>query len=209
MKLSTISLGGLALALLFALPLSARADLIPWSYNWSRSPNEIHADAPGTGYITLTDESQHSAVGDSDVVATNMRTFSTALPASPDHFTAKTYAMTLNLVDLDSGLTGSLTFTGQIDGDLGAQFSRLTNTFTGPVTQSIVLGEHRYTASNLMFTPPGIPGAANAGSISAHATITVEHVPEPSSLLLSALGGLALETARRFRRRVRRERVGQ
>ena len=75
MKRSAYSLGGLALALLFALPTSGRADLIAWSYNWSRSPSEIHADAPGTGKITLTDESQHNAVGDSDVVATNIRTF--------------------------------------------------------------------------------------------------------------------------------------
>jgi hypothetical protein len=203
MKFSTLTLCcGLALASLFALAPSARADLIPWTYNWSRSPNQIHADAPGTGYITLTDESLHTAVGDSDVVATNMRTFSTALPTNPDHFTAAPYALTLTLGDVDSGKTGALTFTGQIDGDLGAQFSRLHNTFTGPASQSIVLGNHRYVASNLTFTPPGVPGATNAGSISAHVTITVEQVPEPASWLLLALGvgGLAL---RRLRRRSR------
>jgi len=210
MKRSSYSLGGLALALLFALPTSGRADLISWSYNWARSPSEIHADAPGTGKITLTDESQHNAVGDSDVVATNMRTFSDALPTSPDHFTHAPYSLTLTLKDMESGQTGSMTFTGEINGDLGAQFSRLTNTFTGPATQSILLGEHRYTASNMTFTPPGIPGAANAGSVSAHATITVEHVPEPSSWLLSAVGGTILTAARRYlRRRVRRERGPQ
>jgi len=123
MKRSSYSLGGLALALLFALPTAGRADLIAWSYNWSRSPSEIHADSPGTGKITLTDESQHNAVGDSDVVATNMRTFSDALPAQPDHFTNAPYSLTLTLKDQVSGQTGSMTFTGEINGDLGAQFA--------------------------------------------------------------------------------------
>jgi hypothetical protein len=204
MKPSTLTFGGLALALLFALPPSARAELIPWMYNWSRSPAEIHADAPGTGFIQLTDESLKHAVGDSDVVATNLRTVSTAPPSNPDHFTAKPYTLSLFLLDLDSGKSGTLTFTGQIDGELGANFSRLKNTFTGPPTQSIVLGDHRYVASNLTFTPPGVPGAVNAGSISAHTTITVEQVPEPSTWLLSALGATALEVFRRVRRRRKR-----
>jgi len=203
MKRSTLTFGGLALALLFALPPSARAEHIPWMYNWSRSPSEIHADAPGTGFIRLTDESLKHAVGDSDVVATNMRTFSTATPSNPDHFTAKPYTLSLFLLDVDSGKSATLSFTGQIDGDLGANFSRLKNTFTGPPTQSIVLGNHVYTASNLTFTPPGVPGAANAGSISAHATISVEQVPEPSTWLLSALGAVSLGAFRRRHRRAR------
>lgn len=201
MKRSSYAVCGLALASLFALSAPARADLIPWMYNWSRSPNEIHADAPGTGYVALTDESLKRAVGDTDIVATNMRTFSTAPPTNPDRFTAAAYSLTLTILDLDSGQTGTLTFAGQLDGELGAQFSRLRNTFTGPATQSIVLGDNRYTASDLTFTPPGVPGASNAGSISAHATITVEQVPEPASWLLASLGGVALL------RRLRRERA--
>ena len=92
MKLSPLTLFGLALASLFALPPSVRADLIPWTYNWSRSPTDILADAPGTGYISLTDESLRTAVGNSDIVATNLHTFSTATDANPDVFTARPYA---------------------------------------------------------------------------------------------------------------------
>lgn len=203
MKPSPVVFGGLALALLFVSPPSARADLIPWMFNWSRSPNEIHADSPGTGYVQLTDESLKQVVGDSVIVATNLRTFSTALPTKPDHFTAAPYSLTLYLLDLDSGESGTITFTGEIDGDLGAQFSRLTNKFTGPETQSIVLGDHRYTVKNMTFTPPGTPGATNAGSISAIASISVEQVPEPGSLLLSALGAVILVGFRRLRLRER------
>jgi hypothetical protein len=198
-----LPLAGLALSLLFALSSSARAEFIPWMYNWSRSPSEIHSDAPGTGYITLTDESLKGAVGDSDIVATNMRTFSTATALNPDKFTAKNYSLTLFLLDLASGQSGTVTFTGQIDGELGATFSRMQNTFTGASSQFIILGDNRYTASNPTFSPPGIPGAANAGSVSAHVTILVEQVPEPSTLTLTALGTVALGIARRLSRRGR------
>jgi hypothetical protein len=128
-----------------------------------------------------------------------MRTFSTATPANPDRFTARTYALTLFLVDVESGQSGTMTFTGRIDGDLGAGFSRLQNTFTGPPNPVIVLGNHRFTATNLTFTPPGIPGAANAGSVSAHLTIIVDEIiqaPEPGSLALSGLGVFLLGLVR-------------
>lgn len=179
-----------ALMLTLWLTPPAHGDLIPWMYNWSRSPVEILADDPGTGYITLTDESFKRAVGDTDIVATNMRTFSTATVDNPDRFTAKAYTLTLLLLDLDSGQSGTMTFTGQLDGELGAQFSRIQNRFTGPATQSVVLGNYRYTAMDMSFSPPGIPGAVNAGGVSAHATVVIEliQVPEPGSLTLSSLG---------------------
>src|SRR5437588_594905 len=66
--------GVAALALLLAAGPGARADWIAWSYNWSRSPAEVLADNPATGgKITLTDESQHTVIGDSDVVAANLQ----------------------------------------------------------------------------------------------------------------------------------------
>ena len=204
MKVSVRSLSGVALVMLLAPLPGARADLIPWLYNWSRSPSEIHSDAPGTSFITLTDESARSAVGDSNIVATNLRTFSTALPESPDKFTAKSYALTLNLTDVQSRMLGSLTFTGQIDGWVSSSNSSLTNTFTGDVTQSIVLGNNRYTATIGGFTPPGAPGSVNAGSIAAFVHMNVDsivHMPEPGTLALSGLGAIFLAAAHRRRRR--------
>src|SRR4051794_39657464 len=56
MKRFPLTTGVAALGVLLFTTPAAKAELIPWMYNWSRSPSEIKADAPGTGYITLTDE---------------------------------------------------------------------------------------------------------------------------------------------------------
>jgi hypothetical protein len=211
MKVSPLTLAGVALALLLAPIQTARADFIPWMYNWSRSPADIHADAPGTGYITLTDESLKTAVGDTDIVATNLRTFSTATRGHPDVFTAKGYTLGLFLQDVASGQSTTLTFTGQIDGTLSATSANLKNTFTGLTTQTVVLGDNRYTVTIGPYSPPGIPGAANAGSIAAHASVVVESLPEPGSLALSGMAAFVLGLARwqARRRRRARERAGE
>jgi hypothetical protein len=213
MQLSPLPLTGLALALLLVPIQPARADPIAWMYNWSRSPAEIHADAPGTGYITLTDESLKTAVGNSDIVATNLRTFSTATAANPDVFTAQPYTLSLFLQDVQSGQSTTLTFSGHIDGTLTAMNANLANTFTGVTTQSVVLGDNRYTVTIGPYSPPGIPGSFNAGSISAHASVLVapiQNLPEPGALVLGGLGSIIVGMAGwRTRRRQRaRERVG-
>src|SRR5437764_9188490 len=101
---------------LLAPAAPVQAEFIPWQYNWSRSPGIVHADAPGTGYIKLTDESLHNAAGDSDVVATNLQVVSTAPPNHPDVFTAKPYTLTLFLLDTTSGQSGTIDFTGELHG---------------------------------------------------------------------------------------------
>src|SRR5258708_5736297 len=58
MKLTPAALGAVALVTLLTTTAGARADLIHWSYNWSRFPGEILPDVPNSGgKITLTDES--------------------------------------------------------------------------------------------------------------------------------------------------------
>jgi hypothetical protein len=195
MSFARVPLFGIALLTLFVGAAPARADLIAWKYNWSRSPGVINADSPGTGYITLTDESLHTAVGDSDIVATNLRTYSTASPQTPDVFTAKPYTLSLFLQDQASGISGTLTFTGQFDGKISSLNSNITNTFTGLTTQQLVLGNNLYTARIDSYAPPGPTNSSNSGSISAHATVDVEtiiqDVPEPNGLLLACLAAPA------------------
>lgn len=194
MNYKPATFGVAALALVLGAGSDARADWITWSYNWSRSPGEVLADNPATGgKITLTDESLHTVVGDSDVVATNLKAYSTATAANPDHFTNKHYTLSLYLKDSASGNSGTVSFVGIFNGTLTASSSNITNTFVGPATQSLVLGGNLYTVTIGAYVPPGPTGALNAGSISAHATITVQSivqsVPEPTTL---ALAGIAL-----------------
>src|SRR4051812_20870815 len=106
-----------ALALLLTAGGGAPAARVVWRYNWSRSPGAALADTPATGgKITLTDESQRTVVGDSDVVATNLKTYSTAPDSSPDRFTNKGYTLTLSLTDQASGQSGAASFTGVFNG---------------------------------------------------------------------------------------------
>ena len=161
MKFSHSHLAGVSLVLLLAFVPKAHADLIPWAYNWSASPSEIHADAPGTGKITLSDESIHSAIGDSNTVATNIKTYSTAVATNPDIFTAKPYAVTLSLTDLVSGTTGSLTFSGVLSGQLTFDSSNIGNTYTGLTTQQLILGNTVFTVTIGAFTAAA-PGVVNS-----------------------------------------------
>jgi hypothetical protein len=204
MKFSPLTLSGAALALLLTTA-SARAELIPWMYSWSSSPSVLHADSHGSSYVTLTDEPLKLVIGDSDIVATNLRTFSSVPANHPDHFTLANYTLSLFLFDPVSHQSATLVFTGYLDGTLSASNSNLANTFTGLSAQTVVLGGHRFLASALSYTPPGIPGSVNAGSISGHITIRVEAVmtPEPATLALSSVGIVLLGIARLRQRRRR------
>lgn len=204
MRTLPFALVGAAWALLFIGTAGARAELIQWTYNWSRSPTQVHADSPGTGYISLTDEGMKSAAGTSYLVATNLQAHSTATVAHPDVFTNRTYTLNLYLQDQDSGKSGTIAFNGEFNGMLTADSSNIANTFVGATTQSLQLGNHLYTVTIGPYGPPGPAGAVNSGSIAARAEVTVSTIfqlPEPSSGLLACLGascGLAY-----FRRRRR------
>ena len=84
MNRNVFLLGGLGVIALLGATTTGRADPIPWTYNWSSSPSKINADAPGTGYLELTDEPWRSAYDNSNIVATNLRVYSTAPASSPE-----------------------------------------------------------------------------------------------------------------------------
>jgi hypothetical protein len=214
MNYSPVALGGAAWILLCLGVADARAELIQWSYSWSRSPAQVQADSPGSGYISLTDAGMKSAAGNSFLVAANLQAHSTAPDSNPDVFTNKTYTLSLSLGDQASGASGTLTFTGEFNGTLTADSSNITNTFLGSTTQTLVLGDHLYTVTMGSFTGPGPTGAANSGSIAARAEVSVSTImdlPEPSSMVLAlvgAAGGLGLTGIRRRTRTRGRKRPG-
>ncbi len=187
MRISAKRLFAAALALCAFTGARARADFVSWSYNWTPSSTAIYADNPTMGKIALSNEPGGTAIGDTYVVATNLKTASTADPSTPATFTNASYGLTMTIVDNASGKTGNVSFNGAFNGTLSSQNAIITNSFVGPTTQSVQLGDHLYTVTIGPFAPPGPPSANIAGSISALANVTVQQVPEPSTLVLSGL----------------------
>jgi hypothetical protein len=178
----------------------ARADLINWSYSWSNSPTNVTSDTNTKSYVQLSNESLTDATNGTDIVATNLLTFSNASPDKPDSFTNRKYSLQLTIIDQDSGKSGTIVFNGEFNGSLSSASSDLKNTFLGKTTFSIILGDHEYTVTINSYTPPGPPSSTNAGAIAAHANVVVSLVntPEPGTLSLLLLGtGLLCFTQRR------------
>ncbi len=195
---------GVALFVLLAGGTVARAGLVHWSYDWSSSPGQVLSDGAGTSKITLSDEKLRSVIGDSDIVATNLNTFSRAPDSNPDHFTNKAYQLNLLLADQQSGTKGTIQFAGVFNGTVSTHSANIKNTLTTAVKQSLILGHYRYTATLAYFGPPGPPGAVNGGSVGAHVAIDVDlvnNLPEPSSLPLAGLGVVLLGLVRARSRR--------
>src|SRR6266852_2661775 len=158
---------------------TARADFVPWTYNFGRSPLAVPADGAGTGGLSLTDESTHQADGTSDIVATNIRAFSSAPRTHPDTFTNSHYTLTLFLKDNASGQSTTLVFHGVFNGIISATSANVTTTFTAPLTETVKLGNNTYTVNLGNYSPPGPPDASNAGSISAHVAVNEFSPPPP------------------------------
>jgi hypothetical protein len=206
-----------AFVLLFFAGTNARADFIPWKYNWERSPVAISADAPGSGGVSLTNEPEKEATGSSDIVATNLKVFSSAPAEDPDQLiTGGQYTLTLKLTDAESGEFATLSWNGKLTGTFSKESSNLNNAFdpSTPLTRTVTLGDNDYTVTMGPYSPPGPPSASNAGSIGAHVDVNatpipgpVEEVPEPSTLLLSGLGLSILGAARWRQRRLARARL--
>jgi hypothetical protein len=203
MKRSRTYLIGSMAAMLLLTASQARAGLIDWKYNWEPGALAVSGDG-GDGKITFSDQPLGNATGSSDVVATNIRTISSAPPGAPNTLiTNGAYSLTLSITDVVSGKSGALLFTGKLGGTFSSSNSNVTNMFTGLTTQMLTLGGHTFTVVIGPYTPPGPPTASNAGSISAHVTVDSIHtqgVPEPSTMGL-ALFGLTTFGANWWRKR--------
>jgi hypothetical protein len=199
---------GIALAVLLLAGASARADLIQWGYNWTPSGNNVAADGGGTGHLGLTNAPSNAAAGTSNTVITNIRAFSTAPTATPDVFTHANFSFTLSLQDIASQQTGTVTYSGFFSGTLTANNANIQANFTSPSTQTLTLGGNTFTVTLGTYSPPGPPGATNAGSLNALVTVTpgdnggghTSSTPEPSTLVLIGFAFPCLALANRRRR---------
>ncbi len=187
MRLHSTRLYATALTLCLFVGARAGADQINWSYNWTPAATEVFADNPAGGKLVLTNEPGGSTTGDSYIVATNIKTVSTANPMSPATFTNTPYSLTLAIYDEVANASKSMKFSGAFSGVLSAKSAIIMNTFTGSDTQAVQIGSHLYTVKIGPFSPPGPPTATNSGSISALANVTVQEVPEPTTLALAGI----------------------
>ncbi len=179
-----------------------RADQISWSYDFSLSTDSVHsnADPSESGRVvfsplagTLTGSLPTSAT----ITAVNLEAFSKASAQDPARFSHAEYTLVMRLTDLSSGLSAALTFVGELNGTVSAAGTSLTNQFLGQKQYAFDLNHHVYTISIGDFTAPGAPGSGDLGDIGVN--VSVHHNPEPSSLLLAAVGLPAVALLRRRR----------
>jgi hypothetical protein len=204
-----------AILVMFAAT-SARAGLVApdhvqWSYNFTPSAGYVYADTSPTASVSFTNEKPNTAQGNSDVDVTNLRVSSTADPNHPDALMnngAYKIAMVLGTSANGSPMSTTLYFTGKLSGSFSSASANVTNKFGPDATQTVVFGAYTFTVSVDAYTPPGPPGSLNAGSVSAHVSITssghIAETPEPSTMLLSGLGLTFLGGAAWRKRRLAR-----
>jgi hypothetical protein len=196
---NTLFLATLAIGLVGAE--AARAEFISWSYSWTGVPAVITSDNNGTGQIVLQGQSgQPTTQLNSPLVGPAvLATFSSQAPANnPDHFTDKTFTLSLTLTDGSSGAQGTLNFTGFFQGTLSKTTNHVMTTVNRPLAQFLLLGQHMYA---VVLSPLVIPPRGGLPEIF-EAAIDVSNVatsPEPSTLVLASatLPFLALALWRR------------
>jgi hypothetical protein len=216
-----------ATLVLFALAPGARAELISvptagWSYDFEPANDAVFADAPHDGSgVSFTNEASRTVLGASDVVVTNLRTFSLAPATDPAQLdTGGAYAFSMTITDAASGASATRNLTGKLGGTFSQDNANVTNEFTSDLEFSVPLGDYVYTVTLTTYSPPGPPSATNSGSITAHVDVfqddvgtgvvdpppAPESAPEPSTMILSCLG-ISLVGGATWRRRKARRRA--
>ncbi len=191
------------LAALFLAASTARADQIGYEYNFV-TPLAVSGDPGSLGNVSFaTTAGSHVSTAATTVTAATLAAVSSAPASAPDKFSGETYNLTLQLSDDASGKSGTLTFNGKLFGTLSAQSANITSSFTS-ATQTLVLGNDKYTVNlgpfalnstttmvgTLQATIDVSPGVASTGP-----STQIADAPEPSTLLLAGLGGLAAAVA--------------
>src|SRR4051812_17856808 len=65
-------------ALVFSFAATARADLVPFNYQWVSGPTKVYADSSTTSYVEFIDGPVRHAGGDGNLVPANLKTVSPA-----------------------------------------------------------------------------------------------------------------------------------
>jgi hypothetical protein len=155
----------------------------------------------GTYILTSLGSEPWRRVGYGAATSFESSLFGENLPpdSAPDHYTARSWALTVALIEYSNALhlQGSVTF----DGTLSLHDLSLASTFTSDAVQTTRINGHLYTVRldpPVFFAEPQphyLP-YYHFGSISGTITVDPEPLPEPSALLLTAVAaplvGIAL-----------------
>jgi hypothetical protein len=198
-----ILLGG-ALAVVLGAAADARANFVPWTYNWSPG-SAFLSSTTGSGRLYTSNEPLGTVDGSSNIVVTDLRTASTAPRDHPDVFTNVAFTASLTIVDKLNNLTGTASFSGVFNGTISSGSAQLEFKLTSPQKVDVQLGKDLFAITFGRYSPPGPPSAQNTGSIASFVKVTdppPQNSPEPSAALLACVGGAGLGFAS-WRRRLR------
>jgi hypothetical protein len=207
----SLSLFAATVALALAAAPQSQADPFQYSYNWTASPVSISA---GTGVVSFTPNDGGTTTNETDTVATNISVFSAAVSGNPDVISTpvagSNYMLAVTISDgIVGDATGTISFTGLLQGRLTHDSSNLSNAITGVTDENgahpgqtlgvTTVGGQRFDVSYDGFAAPGPEAQHNQGAISFYigfeAEIAFEEhaaaapsAPEPSSMVLGCLG---------------------
>jgi hypothetical protein len=221
MRMSTL-LGALALLLFAGAAIPARAD---YFYNWGPSLPTVFSDNSGM-HVTLSDGDQIGPVsGIQHMTATVLSTFVNPGVTGTDTFSqGQTVSLKLDLTD--GTQAGNVAFNIGISGTLSASnpsISNLSYAFLDGTTRSLTVNGTSYGVTLALdgpgtipgsilatITPGGLPATGGGGTGGSTGTgggggTTTSNAPEPSTLVLAALGGglVTVICWRRFGRAIR------
>jgi len=187
-----------ALAVTVIVGSVARADFVPFSYNFSPinptsppfpgapsalptlSSDTINAPGmnPQPSKILLSNEPSVPEAASTDVVATNIDVTSSAVRNNEDHFfdggssttSSGGFALRLNIKDLQSNAETALDFHGRFVGTLSSTSSNLDVMWDADYVtpMTFTLGNNEYSVYFRSYAPPGPPAAGLNGSIAFH-----------------------------------------
>jgi hypothetical protein len=191
---------------------TAQAGPVPWTYNFTPSTLQVSSDNLHS-FVTITNEPGRVVNTDHTfITATNIFVTSNAPTGFPDEFTKNgNVTFTLFLKDNNSGNYQTFQFTGTFNttnpltpSTVSSNASNLQFTPTGNQNVTQVLGQNDYHIRFYSYTPPGPPFSGNKGSIAYQVTVRnldTPNSPEPSTLLLAALGASFMSFAAWRKRR--------
>lgn len=214
-------LAALAASLALATGRDAAADFADFQYGTTLTPSPINptASVPAQGsvvnlagvgsYPAPSGEVVNAAINGSlgaDITVGLISVTDLGLGAYTDTYGPTVFTINLALRDVDSAAVGLFSFTGTLSGQVSSNGTTSGSSFGNPFvasSQTQNIGGTPYTVRILpskAFSAPGSPPSGGTGLSGMFSlNVTDGAVPEPSSIVLMALGGLGVFVGSRRR----------